>query len=34
MAGSGTHMALVQVISRVSDKAGHDALVKTILKEK
>ena len=34
MAGSGTHMALVQVISRASDKAGHDALVKTILKEK
>ncbi|MFJ2486718.1 hypothetical protein [Pseudomonas sp. NPDC087639] len=34
MAGSGTRMALVQVISRVSDKAGHDALVKTILKEK
>ncbi|WLH33548.1 hypothetical protein PSH79_16575 [Pseudomonas sp. FP2196] len=34
MAGSGTRMALVQVISRVSDKAGHDALVKAILKEK
>lgn len=34
MAGSGTRMALVQVISRVSDKSGHDALVKTILKEK
>lgn len=33
MAGSGTRMALVQVISRVSDKKGHDALVKTILKE-
>jgi hypothetical protein len=33
MAGSGTHMALVQVISRVSDKAGHDKLVKTILKD-
>lgn len=34
LAGSGTHMALVQVISRASDKAGHDALVKAILKEK
>jgi len=34
IAGSGTHMALVQVISRASDKSGHDALVKTILKEK
>lgn len=33
MAGSGTRMALVQVISRVSDKKGHDALVKTILKD-
>ncbi|MBX9409649.1 hypothetical protein K5E40_28755 [Pseudomonas baetica] len=33
MAGSGTKMALVQVISRVSDKQGHDALVKTILKD-
>jgi hypothetical protein len=33
MAGSGTHMALVQVISRVSDKAGHDKLIKTILKD-
>jgi hypothetical protein len=27
-------MALVQVISRASDKSGHDALVKTILKDK
>ena len=33
MAGSGTKMALVQVISRVSDKKAHDALVKTILKD-
>ena len=33
MAGSGTKMALVQVISRASDKKGHDALVKTILKD-
>ena len=33
MAGSGTRMALVQVISRVNDKKGHDALVKTILKD-
>jgi len=34
LAGSGTRMALVQVISRASDKSGHEALVKTILKEK
>jgi len=34
LAGSGTRMALVQVISRASDKSGHDALVKTILKDK
>lgn len=34
MAGSGTRMALVQVISRASDKSGHDALVKAILSEK
>jgi hypothetical protein len=33
LAGSGTKMALVQVISRASDKKGHDALVKTILKD-
>ena len=33
MAGSGTRMALVQVISRVSDKKGHVALVKTIVKD-
>ncbi|WP_166223880.1 hypothetical protein [Pseudomonas atagonensis] len=33
MAGSGTRMALVQVISRASDKKGHDDLVKTILKD-
>ncbi|MFJ4194036.1 hypothetical protein [Pseudomonas sp. NPDC089534] len=34
MAGSGTRMALVQVISRASDKSGHETLVNTILKEK
>ncbi|WP_426206552.1 hypothetical protein [Pseudomonas sp. TWP3-1] len=34
MAGSGTRMALVQVISRASDKSGHDALIRTILKDK
>lgn len=33
MAGSGTKMALVQVISRASDKKTHEALVKTILKD-
>ncbi|MBC3209015.1 hypothetical protein HU755_19605 [Pseudomonas sp. SWRI111] len=33
MAGSGTKMALVQVISRASDKKAHDALVKTIVKD-
>jgi hypothetical protein len=33
MAGSGTKMALVQVISRASDKKGHDALIKTLLKD-
>lgn len=33
MAGSGTKMALVQVISRASDKKGHEALIKTILKD-
>ncbi|WP_460118417.1 DcrB/PsbP domain-containing protein [Pseudomonas sp. H3_G09] len=33
LAGSGTKMALVQVISRASDKKGHDALVKTIVKD-
>ncbi|WP_332768761.1 hypothetical protein [Pseudomonas koreensis] len=33
MAGSGTKMALVQVISRASDKQGHDALIKTLLKD-
>lgn len=30
MAASGTRMALVQVISRLSDNAGHEALVKQI----
>jgi len=34
MAGAGTRMALIQIISRVSDKSGHDALVKTILRER
>ena len=34
LAASGKRMALVQVISRASDKSGHDALVKTILKDK
>ncbi|MBV4488429.1 hypothetical protein HU727_022850 [Pseudomonas sp. SWRI153] len=33
LAGSGTKMALVQVISRASDKKAHDALVKTIVKD-
>ncbi|MCY0107372.1 hypothetical protein NQF78_03560 [Pseudomonas monsensis] len=33
LAGSGTKMALVQVISRASDKKGHDALVTTLLKD-
>lgn len=33
LAGSGTKMALVQVISRTSDKKGHDALVKAIVKD-
>lgn len=31
MAASGTRMALVQVISRLSDNAGHEALVKQIV---
>lgn len=34
LAASGKRMALVQVISRANDKSGHDALVKTILKDK
>ncbi|VVN31657.1 hypothetical protein PS662_04913 [Pseudomonas fluorescens] len=34
MAASGTRMALVQVISRLSDNAGHDALVKQIVSGK
>jgi hypothetical protein len=33
LAGSGTKMALVQVISRASDKKTHDALVKAIVKD-
>ncbi|WP_256809178.1 hypothetical protein [Pseudomonas siliginis] len=33
LAGSGTKMALVQVISRVSDKKAHDALIKAIVKD-
>lgn len=32
LAGSGSTMSLVQVISRATDKAGHEALVKTINK--
>ena len=31
MAASGTRMALVQVISRLSDNAGHEMLVKQIV---
>ncbi|UWF51399.1 hypothetical protein NYP20_10720 [Pseudomonas sp. N3-W] len=31
MAGSGDHMAVVQVISRPDNKTGHDALVKQIV---
>jgi hypothetical protein len=34
MAASGTRMALVQVISRLSDNAGHDTLVKKIVSGK
>lgn len=34
MAASGTRMALVQVLSRLSDNAGHDALVKQIVSGK
>jgi len=30
LAASGTRMAVVQIISRVSDQAGHEALVKQI----
>ncbi|WP_460069661.1 DcrB/PsbP domain-containing protein [Pseudomonas sp. S1_A06] len=30
LGASGTHMAVVQIISRASDKAGHEALVKQI----
>ncbi|MGN8277552.1 hypothetical protein [Pseudomonas sp. SMN5] len=30
LGASGTRMAVVQIISRVSDKAGHEALVKRI----
>ncbi|WP_460068059.1 DcrB/PsbP domain-containing protein [Pseudomonas sp. H1_G08] len=33
LAGSGTKMALVQVISRASDKKAHDALIKAIVKD-
>ncbi|MFF7708627.1 hypothetical protein [Pseudomonas sp. NPDC007930] len=33
LAGSGPTMSLVQVISRASDKAGHDTLVKSISKQ-
>lgn len=31
LAGSGTHMSIVQVISRADDQKGHDALVKKIV---
>ncbi|NBF06746.1 hypothetical protein GV819_31215 [Pseudomonas sp. Fl5BN2] len=31
IAGSGTHVAVIQVISRAADKAGHAALMKQIL---
>ncbi|KTC40314.1 DcrB/PsbP domain-containing protein [Pseudomonas sp. L5B5] len=31
IAGSGNHMAVIQVISRAADKAGHAALMKQIL---
>ncbi|WP_460126453.1 hypothetical protein [Pseudomonas sp. S2_C03] len=34
MAASGTRMALVQVISRLSDNAGHEALIKQIVSGK
>lgn len=34
LAASGTRMALVQVISRLSDNAGHEALVKQIVSGK
>lgn len=34
MAASGTRMALIQVISRLSDNAGHDTLVKKIISGK
>jgi hypothetical protein len=31
MAASNTRMAIVQVISRLSDNAGHETLVKQIV---
>lgn len=34
LAGSGTRMMLIQIISRADDKAGHAALVKNIIGEK
>ncbi|WP_095143631.1 hypothetical protein [Pseudomonas sp. Irchel s3b6] len=34
LAGSGTHMVLVQIISRADDKTGHAALLKEVLGEK
>ncbi|MDR9751797.1 hypothetical protein RG836_10075 [Pseudomonas sp. SZMC_28357] len=34
LTASGTRTALVQVVSRASDKVGHEALVKQILAEK
>ncbi|MBU6959320.1 hypothetical protein KRR23_16465 [Pseudomonas sp. CVAP len=34
LAGSGTRMMLIQIISRADDKAGHTALVKQILGDK
>lgn len=34
LTASGTRMALVQVVSRATDKTGHEALVKQILAEK
>ncbi|TVT84800.1 hypothetical protein [Pseudomonas sp. H3(2019)] len=34
LAGSGTRMMLIQIISRADDKAGHAALVKQILGDK
>ncbi len=34
MAASGTRMAIVQIISRPTDKTGHETLVKQIVSGK